>query len=343
MNKHIATLTLLSPLAFWVGCGADEPSPRERALGDVKASIARNLDALANAGLELQSAAPAPDDDGWSAPLDASAIDAMKAAWKKARVAYEHVEGAIAVLFPELDVATDQRYDGFLSTYGPDANPFDGQGLTGVHAIERILWADSIDPRVLTFESALPGYQAARFPANRQEADDFKSALCGRLLADVRAMRDDFRPLALDPAAAFRGIVGSMEEQLEKAEKAATGEEESRYARYTLADMRANVEGGRSTFDAFRPWLTSTGGAAQASAIDAAFARIDAAYAGLSGDALPPVPATWSSLAPSAQDLSTSFGRLWTVLRQEADPDVPGSLVAELSRAAAAMGIPELP
>lgn len=343
MNRHITTLTLLSTLVVGVGCGSDAPPPRERALRDVKALIARNLDDLVSAGLELQAAAPAPDDDGWSAQSDTSAVDAMKAAWKKARVAYEHVEGAIAVLFPELDVSTDERYDGFLATYGPDANPFDGQGVTGVHAIERIVWSDSIDPMVLTFESALPGYGAARFPANRQEADDFKAALCGRLIADVRAMRDDFRPLALDPAAAFRGIVGSMEEQLEKAEKAATGEEESRYARFTLADMRANVEGGRSTFEAFRPWLTSAGGAERAASIDAAFARIDAAYAGLGGEALPAVPATWSSLAPSAQDLSTSFGQLWTVLRQEADADVPGSLVAELSGAAAAMGIPELP
>jgi iron uptake system component EfeO len=343
MKKHIATIARLSALALTVGCGSDDPSPRDRALTDVKALIARNLDDLVSASVDLQTAAPAPDDDGWSAPSDASALDAMKAAWKKARVAYEHVEGAIAVLFPELDVATDQRYDGFLATYGPDANPFDGQGVTGVHAIERIVWSDNIDPRVLTFERALPGYGVARFPAIRQEADDFKSALCGRLIADVRAMRDDFRPLALDPAAAFRGIVGSMEEQLEKAEKAATGEEESRYARFTLADMRANVEGGRSTFEAFRPWLTSVGGAERAASIDAAFARIDTAYAGLGGEAIPAVPATWSSLAPSAQDLSTSFGQLWTVLRQEADPDVPSSLVAELSGAAVTMGIPELP
>lgn len=341
MKKH--TTPLLCGLAVLGACGASDPSPQARALDDVKALIARNLDDLVSASSELQAAAPPPDDDGWNAQTDAGPVADMKTAWKKARTAYEHVEGAIAILFPELDVSTDQRYDGFLSSDGPDSNLFDGQGVTGVHAIERILWSDSIDPVVLAFESALPGYLPARFPGTRQEADDFKSGLCARLLADVRAMRDDFRPLALDPAAAFRGVVGSMQEQLEKTEKAATGEEESRYAHYTLADMRANVEGGRGTFAAFRPWLGSVDASDRATDVDAAFARIDAAYAGLSGDALPPVPATWSSLAPSDQDLSTPFGQLWTALRSEADPAVPDSLVAELSSAAATMGIPELP
>jgi iron uptake system component EfeO len=338
----LALLALLLP-ALVAACGASDPSPRERALADVKTLIARNLDALVSASGALQDAAPAPDDDGWNGQADASALGDMKAAWKTARTSYEHVEGAIAVLFPELDVATDERYDGFLSTYGPDGNPFDGQGVTGVHAIERILWSAESDPVVVAFERSLPGYQPARFPATRQEADDFGSGLCGRLVEDVRSMRDDFRPLALDPAAAFRGIVGSMEEQLEKADKAATGEEESRYARYTLADMRANVEGGRATFTAFRPWLETSGGAGLAAGIEAAFARIEAAYASLPGDELPAVPATWSSLAPSEADRATDFGRLWTTLRQEADADAPGSLVAQLSAAAAAMGIPELP
>jgi iron uptake system component EfeO len=338
-------LTRALPALPWLlaACQSSEPSPEDRALADVKTLIARNLDDLVTASEGMQTAAPAADDDGWNAQTDADAISAMKAQWKKARVAYEHVEGAIAVLFPELDVSTDQRYDGFLAMFGSDPNPFDGQLVTGVHGIERILWSDSIDPAVLAFEKGLSGYAVARFPANRQEAGDFKAGLCGRLVEDIRSMRDDFRPLALDPAAAFRGIVGSMEEQLEKAQKAATGEEESRYARFTLSDMRANVEAGRDTFAAFKPWLVARDGAALATEIDAAFARIDAAYARLPGDALPTVPATWSSLAPSAQDLATEFGQLWSVLSHEADADAAGSLVADLSAAATVLGIPELP
>jgi iron uptake system component EfeO len=339
----LVTSRHLWPVIVLAGCSSAEPTPQDRALGDVKALIARNLDQLVTASQDLQTAAPASDDDGWNALDDATAVAAMKAAWKRARAAYEHVEGAIAVLFPELDVSTDERYDGFLATYGPDDNLFDARLVTGIHAIERILWSDSIDDTVLVFEKGLLGYQAAHFPATRQEADNFKSELCGRLVTDVGSMRDDFKPLALDPSAAFRGIVGSMEEQLEKVEKAATGEEESRYARYTLADMRANVEAGQATFEAFRPWLLSSHGAEQATGIDAAFARINTAYARLPGDALPAVPASWSSLAPTEPDLSTDFGQLWSVLRHEADLDAPDSLVAQMSAAATLMGIPELP
>jgi iron uptake system component EfeO len=335
-------LRYLLPLAC-VACSSSAQSPEQQALDDVKAFVSRNVDALVAASAALRDAAPAPDPDGWNAQSDATAVATMRASWKRARVAYEHVEGAIAVLFPELDVSTDERYDGFLGTYGPDADLFDGENVTGVHAIERILWSDSIAPAVVTFESSLPGYLPARFPANQQEAQSFKAALCGRLLSDTTTMQDALRPLALDPAAAFRGVLGSMQEQVEKADKAATGEEESRYARYTLADMRANVEAGMATFEAFRPWLLAEGGDELAAGIDAAFARVEAAYAALPGDALPWVPATWSSLAPTAQDLATDFGQLWTVVRNEADEDAPGSLVANLSSAAALMDIPELP
>lgn len=48
--------------------------------------------------------------------MDAAAIDGMKESWAKARTAYEHIEGAIAPLFPDIDAAIDERYDGFLET-----------------------------------------------------------------------------------------------------------------------------------------------------------------------------------------------------------------------------------
>src|SRR4051794_22937519 len=103
----------------------------------------------------------------------------MKVQWRLARQAYEHIEGAIAVLFPELDVSTDERYDGFVET-AADAYLFDGEGATGIHAIERILWAGEIRPEVVTFEMGLPGYKAAAYPKTKQEADDFKNKLCQR-------------------------------------------------------------------------------------------------------------------------------------------------------------------
>jgi len=59
----------------------------------------------------------------------------------------------------------DFRYDDFLLDLQPDgdANLFDDQGVTGMHAIERILYASEIRQAVLIHEQPLDGYQAAAF------------------------------------------------------------------------------------------------------------------------------------------------------------------------------------
>lgn len=331
-------------------CGSEGEEPlaapgyEEQAVLDVKAFIQTNLDGLASAAAALQAAAPEPDEDGWSAAADKDAVDAMKAEWKKARWAYEHVEGAIAVLFRDLDVSTDARYDAFIET-AADADPFDGEGVTGVHAIERILWSDAIPPAVVEFESGLGArYRAAAFPATEAEAKAFKRGLCARLVADTKKMQSDFRGLALDAPSAFRGVIGSLGEQVEKVAKAATGEEESRYAQYTLADMRANVAAGRLTYNAFQGWLLSKEG--DAAAVDQAvldgFERLEDAYAALPGDALPPVPDMWSSEDPTAAQLETPFGQLFSLVQRESDDTVEGSLVRSMAEAADLLGIPEL-
>jgi iron uptake system component EfeO len=310
---------------------------------DVKAFIQQNLDDFAAAAAALQEAAPEPDEDGWSADADEAAVDAMKAAWKDARQAYERVEGAIAVVFPELDVSTDERYDGFIETAADD-DLFDDEGVTGVHAIERILWADETPEAVLYFESGLSNYGPAAFPATEAEADAFKNELCARLTADAEKMRDDFRDLALDAPSAYRGVIGSILEQVEKIGKAATGEEESRYAQYTLADMRANVEAGEATYDAFRPWLLSKAeGGEVDEAIRAGFDRLSSAYDAIPGDALPPVPEGWTEEAPTAEQLATPFGELFSLVQRESDDTTPGSLAYEMNRSADLLGIDPLP
>jgi iron uptake system component EfeO len=341
-NFNIVLTALVA--AGGVGCGDPTPvDPQKQALTNVKTFITGQMTELADASARLQAAAPAPDADGWNAVSDAAALATMKTEWKRARVSYEHIEGAIAVLFGEIDYSTDQRYDAFLTDNGPDANLFDDQNVTGVHAIERILWSNQVPARALAFEEALTGFTPPAFPATMQQASDFKSKLCGRLVADVQSMRDQFGPLVLDSSAAFRGVIGSLGEQLEKAELAADGAEESRYAAFTLADMRANVDAGVATFQAFRPWLRANGGDQQIAEIEGAFGRVKAAYAALSGDALPPIPETWDAAQPSASDLQTPFGMLWTVLHHEADPDIDGTLVSSMNDAAEAMGIPQLP
>ena len=338
----VSLLSLSVSLSVSLSGCAQNLSPQEQALVDVKAYIQTNMDELLAAAQAIQSDAPAPDANGWSAQSDAAQVAKMKSDWKRARIAYEHIEGAIAVLFPDIDVSTDERYDGFIST-SPDNYLFDDQGVTGVHAIERILWSDSIPSHVKTFEMGLPGYKEAAFPKTEQEARDFKQKLCARLVADIERMRNDFGPLALDTAAAYRGVIGSMNEQVEKANKAASGEEESRYAQYTLADMRANVDAGIATFNAFRPWLIAQGGSEQESKIQAGFARLAGKYQSISGDAIPQVPATWSSTNPSSSDLATPFGQLYQLVKQEADPEHAGSLVNVMTQSADLLGIPQLP
>lgn len=334
--KRIVLSATVVVAATAVGCAPADPTLA------VKADIDTQLGLLADAAVALQNAAPTADADGWSRSADAAAVAAMETEWKKARVAYERVEGAIAVLFPDLDAATDERYDGFIEA-GADDNVFDGSGVTGIHGIERIVWSDRIPAHVLAFEEALPNFSPASFPTTQQQAADFRDGLVGQLVIDTAKMRDDFAPLALDASAAFRGVIGSLEEQREKVALASTGEDESRYAQHTLADMRANLLGGLTTWAHFSASVAEAGGADVVTQVEAGFARVQAAYDALDGDAIPAVPATWNEETPSADDLATPYGRLFTLLSTEADADNADSLVSAMNAAADLLGIPQLP
>ena len=320
------------------------PTTEEQAILDVKKYVAAELENLNAAAVELRDAAPEPDEDGWNPTDDEEAVVAMRTAWKKARSSYEQIEGAIAVLFPNYDVSTDERYDGFIET-DPDENLFDGEGVTGVHAIERILWAGEHTETVVEFESALPNYVEAAFPSDEDEATDFVEGLAQRLVDDTQAMVDEFEPLALDAPSAFRGVIGSMLEQTEKLALATTGEDESRYAQYTLGDMRANAKGGRKIFDAFVPWLNEEGkdGKALATKIGEEFDAVEAYYESLEGDAIPAVPPTWNPDDPSEGDLGTEYGKLYSFVQAAADTESETSLVTLMLEAADMLGIAELP
>jgi iron uptake system component EfeO len=167
----------LAKLSLWVtlslstvlgGCGkADDDAQRARVEKEMKQWLVVKIRDFHAAARDLQKAAPVTPGRGWDKQADAEAIQAMKDAWGRAREAYELVEGAVAPLFPESDTATDARYDDFLTTLGAagDPRPFDAEGIVGVHAIERILWADSIPAATVEFEKGLPGYRPAAFPA----------------------------------------------------------------------------------------------------------------------------------------------------------------------------------
>jgi iron uptake system component EfeO len=313
-------------------------------------ALRADLVTLNQAAVKLQAAAPSPTGRGWDATADATAIAAMKAAWIEARTTYEHVEGAIAPIFPDADIAIDERYDGFLATLGTagDADLFDGKGVTGMHGIERILYADVIPARVVTFEATLPGYVPAAFPATEAEAAELKNGLAAQLVTDTKALLDGWSALTnLDVSGAFQGLIGLMNEQQEKVNNAASGEEESRYSQRTMADLRANLDGTKMIYGLFRGWLQSRPAAAGLPAgtsvdgtIMAGFGALGTTYGAVTGDAIPAPPATWSAEAPSAGDLQTPFGALYEAVHHAVDPTMAGSVVQNMNQGATLLGIP---
>lgn len=350
MNSSRSLRNCLAALPLLVAAVGCSSSPAEKTDADyqkeiaegMQTSIAVEIDAWLAAAKTLCAAAPSPQGRGWDPKLDAEAITAMKAAWRKARTSYEHIEGAVAPLFPELDAATDARYDDFLSEFGDagDANLFDDQGVTGMHAVERILYSDSIPAEVAAFEKPLLGYVAASFPTNEAEAASFKAKLCVRLVTDITTLQEQWKPAKLDIGAAYQGLISLMNEQHEKVNKASTGQEESRYSRLTLADIHANLEGTETIYGLFQPWIQSKdGGAAADKGITAGFEALHAAYDATPGDTLPSPPATWSA-SPSAADLATPFGKLFQAVSVAVDPTRDGSVVFEMNEAAGLIGLP---
>jgi len=348
--RHVLLLALLA-----AACGPKAPmgptdaEQREKIASSMHAALLEEIRALKTAAQDLKGHAPVRAGYGWELPADADAIAAMKADWARARTAYEHIEGAIAPLFPELDAALDERYDGFLEGLNGMGDPdaFDGEGVIGMHAVERILWSDSIPPGVTRVESTLPGYRPAAWPQTEAEARDFKEKLVTQLIADVQKLETQWSPTQIDLAGAFQGLKDLMVEQREKVNNASNDLEESRYSQATMRDLRDNLDGTRTIYAIFQPWLkTKTIGDRTGTDIDAritaGFATIEAAYAEVLGDAIPAPPAMWSAEMPKAEHLDTPFGRLYTKVREATDASTPGSVVAEMGEAGVLMGFPGL-
>jgi iron uptake system component EfeO len=344
--KRIASIS--ASLCFALGaCGEDAKTDDDYAkdvVAGMRSSLADDLEGMAAGAAELCAAAPTPTGRGWDPIMDGAAILAMKTAWIKTRKGYERTEGALAPIFPDIDFTIDARYDDFLTMLGPDGDPdyFDGEGVTGMHAVERILYAPEIPQPVIDFEKTLPGYAAAAFPAREEQAKAFKTGLCAKMVTDAEALRDQWAgATGYDLGAAFQGLIGLMNEQKEKVNKAASSEEESRYSQRTLADLRDNLAGSKEVYALFQPWiLAKDGGDALDAEVQAGFAKLDALYSAVQGDFIPQPPATWSSENPSAEDLATPFGMLYSGVREAVDPNRAGSIVDQLNQAAVLMGFP---
>jgi iron uptake system component EfeO len=320
----------------------------------MRSSFVDDLSSLVSSSQALQAAAPATL-AGWT---DA-AVARMQTAWIASRTAYEHIEGATAPIYPDIDYSIDSRYDDFMAALGAagDSYLFDDMGVTGMHAVERILYVEVTPPRVVTYEATLPGYVAAAWPATDQEASDFKSRLVEKQIADAQSLHAKWEAATnYDLGAAFQGLVSLMNEQREKVDKASTNQEESRYAQRTMDDIRANLAGTEKVYALFQPWIrsksgagadagASDGGPLDGTAIDASieqgFATLQALYDGVSGDAIPQPPADWSSENPTAADLGMPFGVLCAGVLAAIDPTRPGSIVSQMNDAAVLLGFPQ--
>jgi iron uptake system component EfeO len=331
------------PLALSACEKSGDDAQRARVELGMKQQLTEQVEVLQAAVEELERIAPTPSDRGWSATEDGPAIASMMDAWTRGRVAYELIEGALAPLFPQSDLATDARYDDILGKLGNDGDPnaFDAQGVIGMHAIERILWAERIPVEVLAFEKGLPGYRPARAPNTEAEARAFKEQLLHQLSADVSALKAQLAPLELDIAFVFRGLIDLTREQLEKVDRAATGREESRYAQTTLRDLRANRDGCLRAYRLFQPWLLAHDGQLLDAKVLAGYERLRLAYDALPGEALPRPPAGWSSIDPLPQQLATSFGKLFAIVRRETDDSDPNSLAGSMMAVADALSLPK--
>ncbi|HEY4106200.1 MAG TPA: imelysin family protein [Polyangiaceae bacterium] len=226
-----APLAFTFALASLVGCSSngDDSASAPSADSVVSAmhdSLLGDIKDLKTAAIATQAAAPAPADRGWDATEDQAAFEATQAAWKQARTAYEHTEGALAPIFPNIDVLIDARYDDYLAALPQgDTDLFDDQSVTGLHGAERILFADVIPERVVTFESTLVGYEPASFPTTAEQANEFKTLLLNKIIADATTLETQWTPAEIDLNGAFNGLVSLTNEQREKVNNAATGEE----------------------------------------------------------------------------------------------------------------------
>jgi iron uptake system component EfeO len=299
-------------------------------------SLVDDLDAMIVAARNLQTAAP---NRAWNATRDADSIHDMQEAWKRMRRAWEHIEGAIGALFPGVDEHLDGRYEEMLGD--GDGNPFDDTGVIGMHAIERILYSTAIRPEVVSFESALSGYKEAAYPATDDEAVAFKTELVQLVIDDTTALRRMWQPAAIDIGTAYNGLAGLMSEQKEKVELAVTGEEESRYANFTLFDLRCNLEGTQKVYNLFRNWIHSkTSGRNSDTALREKFLELETVYQLTGDDALPAAPVDWRPEAPTAANLATPFGTLWKTVREQVDPHNSGSVVYEMNQIATLLDLP---
>jgi iron uptake system component EfeO len=310
---------------------------------DMHDSLQANLQKLVQGTTALQAAAP-------DHPWDSSdpAVAAMQTAWIEARQAYEQIEGATAPIFPNIDLSIDGRVEDFgpspgAGTLNAQCDMFDGSCMTGLHAVERILYVNTTPASVTAYETGLGYVPPQSYPMTQQQADDFKNKLCAKAVSDANDLLSGWTPTVIDIGSAFQGLTSLMNEQAEKVTKAGLFQEESRYSQHTMDDLRQNLTGTTNIYQIFAPWIrTKTGGTDVDDKIQAGFTGLQNLYNSgpYMGLALPTPPDDWSDTNPSATDLMTPFGQLFSAVRSQTDPTVTGSIAYEMNVGATLCDLP---
>ena len=153
-------------------CSAtDEPEAETPIEGADRESVISGIRALVEADLELFEAAVialhdvAPAADGW----DAAAVDELRQRWRDARIVYHRIWAYAAMLFADEEAQIERLYDEHLNQQG--------HSFEGMHAIERILWADDTPQAVTDGEVMQSGYEVPRLPNNAASAAAFDALL----------------------------------------------------------------------------------------------------------------------------------------------------------------------
>lgn len=322
MNRRHSLLVVLLAAGALASCSAWQ-NPKLQAQAALKAQVATQLVVLHQQAVALYAAAPTPGPNGWNATTASSQLQSMKDIWRQARDAYERNENTLEDIFPDIDHDINGRYEDAIAQSGVVTDLFSGDQFSGMHAIERILWSNSVSTEALQFESTLPGYQPPSFPSNQQESSEFVTGLLARFESDTQnqierwAAGSESTGVALDRLTDSAGVP-SVFLYLD-----ATQQQEDRYSQETLADMRANIIGAQACFDTFSIWLNAKGWPDLQASVDADYQTELTVADKFPGMQVPPAPEGWNGADPTPLDLRTPYGQLYTAMNA---PNLGGDL-----------------
>ena len=274
------------------------------------------------ARVDLQKAAP-PTARGWDADATPTRSTAMKDAWLAARAAYEHARAPSRRCFPTSTPPSTRATT--------TSSPSSGRGRPGPlrrprrhrharHRAHPVCAGHSGRRRDARVHAArATRRQPSRRPSD--EAAEFKTKLCERLVSDTHELQNDWTPQSIDLGGAFRGLIALMNEQREKVNKAASEEEESRYAQRTMADIRDNLAGTIKAYALFQPWLARRKTAPRSTPTCLRLRRARQRLRGGFGRRHSPAARDWSAEKPSDKDLGTPFGKLYLAVQSGVDPN----------------------